>query len=146
MTNKEFYKRFEEMLKDIFGDKNKPTTPMGSFMDNVSYEDFTNDLGEWKKTIRTSKDGLYTSIHYVLNGDSKWSSGEKNEIKDLQRQLEKCVRSQEFEKAVELRDKIKYLEKESSKINQLKKEMEIAIKDQNFERAIEIRDELKKIN
>ena len=146
MTKKEFYKRFEEILNEIFGDKNKPTTPMGSFFDNVSYEKFTDDLGNWKKTIKRSKDGMFTSIHYVLDSGSKWSPGEKRNTTDLHRQLELSIKNQEFEEAAKLRDKIKSLENDSSKIKELKKEMDIAIQEQNFERAIEIRDELKKIN
>jgi len=146
MSNKEFYKKFEEMLKDIFGEKNKQSSPFDNLFDNVDYETFTDELGKWKKTIRTSKDGLFTSIQYVLDGDSKWSAPEKDEVKNLQRKLDNHVRRQEFEEAAKLRDKIKELQNNSSKINQLKKELEIAIKDQNFERAIEIRDELKTIN
>ena len=44
--------------------------------------------------------------------------------------------------AVELRDKIKNLEKNKEKISGLKKELDECIKTQNFERAIELRDEL----
>ena len=146
MTNKEFYKKFEDLLKEIFGDKNRPSTPMESFFDNVKYDKFTDELGEWKRTIRTSKDGLFTSIQYVLDNGSSWSSQENPEIKLLEKKLEKCVENQEFEEAAKLRDQIKVLKSENNKIKDLKKEMEVAIKEQNFERAIEIRDELKKIN
>jgi protein-arginine kinase activator protein McsA len=146
MSNKEFYKKFEEILKEIFGDKNKPTTPIESFFDNVKYDSFTDDLGEWKRTIRTSKDGLFTSIQCVLDNGKKWSAPKRDEISELKNKLDICVANQEFEEAAKLRDQIKSLQSEISKIKTLKKEMEIAIKEQNFERAIEIRDELKKIN
>lgn len=146
MSNKEFYKKFEEMLKDIFGEKNKPITPMESFFDNVKYDKFTDDLGEWKRTIRTSKDGLFTSVQWVLDSGSSWSAPEKDEVKNLQKKLDNHIRRQEFEEAAKLRDKIKELQSSSSKIKDLKKELEEVIKVQNFERAIEIRDELKKIN
>ena len=146
MSNKDFYKKFEELLKDIFGDKHRPTTPIDSFFENVKYDKFTDDLGEWKRTIRTSKDGLFTSIQYVLDNGGKWSAPEKNEITDLKRKLEQHIQNQEFEEAAVLRDKIKVLESENTKTKQLKKELDKVIKEQNFERAIEIRDELKKIN
>jgi protein-arginine kinase activator protein McsA len=53
-----------------------------------------------------------------------------------------AVEEQNFEEAVELRDKIKNLEKNKEKISVLKKELDECIKTQNFERAIELRDEL----
>lgn len=146
MSNKEFYKRFEEILKEIFGEKNESTKPKENFVDNVKFDTFTDELGEWKRTIRTSRDGLFTSIQCVLDNGKKWSAPEKNDIKDLKRRLDLCVKNQEFEEAVKLRDKIRLMESENTKISQLKKEMEIAIQEQNFERAIEIRDELKQIN
>jgi protein-arginine kinase activator protein McsA len=53
-----------------------------------------------------------------------------------------AVEDQNFEEAVELRDKIKNLEKNKEKISGLKKELDECVKIQNFERAIELRDEL----
>ena len=147
MTNKEFSKKFEQLLKEIFGDMTKPSSPMGSFFDNIKYDKLNNDASEIRKTIREGKDGIFTTIYYVLNPneETKWSSP-KSEIKELERYLEECVKNQNYEKAAELRDKIKSLKNNSSKIDSLKKEMDIAIQEQNFERAIEIRDELKRIN
>jgi excinuclease UvrABC helicase subunit UvrB len=149
MSNRDFARRFEDLLKEIFGDMNKPNSPMGSFFDNIKYDKLSDELSDIRKTAREGKDGIFTTIYYVLNTDdkgSKWKAPEKNQIKDLEKQLDVCIKNQEFEKAAELRDKIKNLKNNSTKIENLKKEMDIAIKEQNFERAIEIRDELKTIN
>ena len=148
MDKKDFAKRFEDLLKEIFGDIGKANSPMGSFFDNIKYDKLDNDWSSIRKTVRDGRDEIFTTIYYVFNDDEKgkWSAPEKNQIKDLETQLETCVKNQAFEKAVELRDKIKNLKSNSSKIDNLKKEMEIAINEQNFERAIEIRDELKTLN
>jgi len=148
MSNKEFSRKLEVLLKEIFGDMSKPNSPMGSFFDNIKYDKLNNEFSDIRKTVREGKDGIFTTIYYVLNGDnnSKWSAPEKTTIKDLEKELDECVKVQNYEKAMELRDKIKNLKNNSSKIERLKKEMEIAVYEQNFEKAIEIRDELKKIN
>jgi excinuclease UvrABC helicase subunit UvrB len=149
MNKKDFAKKFEDLLKEIFGDISKPNSPMGSFFDNIKYDKLDNDWVDMRKSVRDGKNGIITTIYYVLNNDdknTKWKTLEKNELQTLEKQLELCVKNQAFEKAVELRDKIKNLKNNSSKIDNLKKEMEIAIKEQNFERAIEIRDELKTLN
>jgi len=149
MDKKDFAKRFEDLLKEIFGDIGKANSPMGSFFDNIKYDKLDNDWVDMRKSVRDGKNGIITTIYYVLNNDdknTKWKTLEKNEHQTLEKQLELCVKNQAFEKAVELRDKIKNLKNNSSKIDNLKKEMEIAIKEQNFERAIEIRDELKTLN
>ena len=149
MDKKDFAKRFEDLLKEIFGDIGKANSPMGSFFDNIKYDKLDNDWVDMRKSVRDGKNGIITTIYYVLNNDdknTKWKTLEKNELQTLEKQLELCVKNQAFEKAVELRDKIKNLKNNSSKIDNLKKEMEIAIKEQNFERAIEIRDKLKTLN
>lgn len=136
MSNKEFNKKFEEILKDLFNDKN-------SFFDN-----FSEKTGDWKKFINKSKDGFLTSIMYVFepNEESNDLVEGSRKIKSLQRELDRCIKEQNFERAAVLRDEIKELSDNKSKISELQKEMEVCIKEQNFERAIEIRDELKKIN
>jgi protein-arginine kinase activator protein McsA len=135
-------------LKEIFGDIGKPNSPMGSFFDNIKYDSLKDDMADIRKTVRDGKDGIVTTIYYVFNENDKgkWSAPKNNRIIDLEKQLDTCIKNQEFEKAVELRDKIKNLKTNSNQIENLKKEMDIAIKEQNFERAIEIRDELKNIN
>jgi len=148
MSNRDLARRFEDLLKEIFGDIGKANSPMGSFFDNIKYDSLKDDMADIRKTVRDGKNGLVTTIYYVVNekDKGKWSATKNNQIKDLEKQLEISIKNQEFEKAVELRDKIKNLNTNSNQIENLKKEMDIAIKEQNFERAIEIRDELKNIN
>jgi protein-arginine kinase activator protein McsA len=148
MSNRDLARRFEDLLKEIFGDIGKANSPMGSFFDNIKYDSLKDDMADIRKTVRDGKNGLVTTIYYVVNekDKGKWSASKNNQIKDLEKQLEISIKNQEFEKAVELRDKIKNLKTNSNQIENLKKEMDIAIKEQNFERAIEIRDELKNIN
>jgi len=141
MFSKEFYKRFEEILKEIFNEKNRGSSPMGGFFDNVRFNQLNDN---WKKIVNKSDDGSLTSIQYIYSND--WSVPQKDELNELRIKLEKCISNQEFEEAAILRDKIKDFENNSSKVKQLKTELEKAISEQNFERAIEIRDELKKIN
>ena len=146
MNNKEFSKKFEEILKDLFGEK--PLTRFDSFFDKVRNEDISENLGDWKRFMRTSKDGLFTSILYVFDPteESQELVDNKKKIKSLQRELDECVKEQNFERAAVLRDEIKKISENKSRINELQKELEQAIQEQNFEKAIEIRDELKKIN
>jgi protein-arginine kinase activator protein McsA len=59
--------------------------------------------------------------------------------------LQKAIEEQEFEMAVELRDRIKNLEANKEKINGLENDLKEAINKQDFEKAIEIRDEIKKL-
>jgi protein-arginine kinase activator protein McsA len=59
--------------------------------------------------------------------------------------LQKAIDEQEFEMAVELRDRIKSLEENKDKIAALENDLKEAINKQDFEKAIEIRDGLKKL-
>jgi excinuclease UvrABC helicase subunit UvrB len=134
MNNRELFKKFEEILKEVLKlDSN----------DNSPNE---NTNGRWRKVVKTSEDGL-TSIQYIMdNFFGEWSEPNRDELKDLEKQLDYHIKNQEFEQAVIIRDKIKEIKNNSSKVKELKRELEHAISKQDFERAIEIRDELKKIN
>lgn len=141
MSNKEFSKRFEEILKDLFGEK-----PLGSFFDKI---ELTDNVSDFKKFMRAPKDGIFTSIIF-FNPESDFKKSNEyphqKVVNALQKELDECIKEQDFERAAILRDEIKNLTKNKSKVAELKKELEKAIQEQNFERAIEIRDELKKIN
>ena len=54
-----------------------------------------------------------------------------------------AVEEQDFEKAVELRDKIKSLEKNKEKISELEKKLSECVEKQEYEKAIEYRDKIK---
>lgn len=106
---------------------------------NKMEESFFSKNGDWVEKTYKSPDGSLT-FTYLTKGTSKPS-----EIETLKMDLDVAVENQNFEMAVELRDKIKTLEKNKEKISELKKELGESIKSQNFERSIEIRDELKSL-
>ena len=68
--------------------------------------------GEWKTETYTSPNGMFryviTTTHRTPN---KKSPEETDEISLLKKELQDCVERQEFERAVEVRDKIKNFEK-----------------------------------
>jgi excinuclease UvrABC helicase subunit UvrB len=144
MNSKDFYKKFEEILNEIFSqDNQKFNTPMDGFFKGLKSEEISKEIKKYRNSVRKSSDGLFTTISFVFTNPP---FSDKSEINELKSKLEECVSNQDFEEAAKLRDKIKELENNTSKVKDLKKELDIAIKEQNFERAIEIRDELKKIN
>lgn len=120
-----FREDFDELFNEIFGNPNlfnfKPTFN--------------------KKTIK-SKDGFIT--YTIITNDSIGDS-ESDDIENLKSELNVAVENQEFEKAVDLRDKIKRLEINSEKLKELQTELNTAIGEQNFERCIELRDEMNKL-
>ncbi len=100
--------------------------------------DFFND-NNWTKRTYKSPDGKY-SFTYMSKGFN--SNQKSDELNILKNDLEKAVAEQEFEKAVELRDKIKTLEKNKEKISQLEKKLSECVEKQDYEKAIEYRDKI----
>lgn len=125
------------------------------FRDLNSFDEFFDDLshlkdkeqvqtgkdenGEWERRTYVSDTGLFS--YSFLTRKSK----PKDEIHSLKQELETCVENQEFEKAVELRDKIKKIEDNKEELSKLNNELNECIKNQNFERAIVLRDTIKKL-
>lgn len=148
MRNKGYLRKLDEILHEIMSQQQ--ITPIDSLLNKVGSfetEKGTNENGDWVKTTYTSNDGTYTQVSWLLHGKpEKVNIDSDGRIENLQKQLEKSVQVQDFEKAAKLRDEIKSIKSNKMKIETLKKEMETAIKTQNFERAIEIRDELKTIH
>jgi protein-arginine kinase activator protein McsA len=107
------------------------------------FSQFDSLQGEWKTQTRVSEDGTtrITSYYYGNKDDKSPNSG----IQGLRSQLETAIENEDFEKAVELRDKIKNLESNQKEIEKLELELKQSVKDQNFEKSIEIRDQLKKL-
>jgi protein-arginine kinase activator protein McsA len=103
--------------------------------------DFNPMGGEWKSKTRTSADGTTkVTTHYWSNSGSN-----TNDVEMLKSQLENAIENEDFELAVNLRDKIKNLETNQELITKLEQELKQSIQEQNFERSIEIRDQLKKL-
>jgi protein-arginine kinase activator protein McsA len=94
------------------------------------------DDGEWERKTYVSDTGLF-SYSYVTRKPKQM-----DEVSSLKKELDKRVEEQDFEGAVEIRDKIKSLEKNKEKISDLKKQLDESIKLQDFERSIELRDKI----
>jgi excinuclease UvrABC helicase subunit UvrB len=104
-----------------------------------------DDLGNWSKETFTSEDGMIQFTTIYRSSGNPQPSENNSDINKLQNLLQKAIEEQEFEMAVELRDRIKKLEANKEKINGLENDLKEAINKQDFEKAIEIRDEIKKL-
>ena len=102
--------------------------------------------GEWKTETYTSPNGMFryviTTTHRTPN---KKSPKETDEISLLEKELQDCVEKQKFERAVEVRDKIKNLEKNQDEIKNLQTKLDDAVSNQDFESAIKLRDKINKM-
>lgn len=138
---RKLFSDFDSLFSDFEFDFNQPIKMIG----DVKTEKGQDSNGEWIKQTFTSKDGSYKmTTFYRTSGLSKENKTDlSTKIGDLKAELESCIDNQEFEKAAELRDKIKEIESNKEKVDALEKELEIAVKEQNFEKAIELRDKLK---
>lgn len=101
-----------------------------------SVQSGTDEQGEWERKTYVSDTGLFS--YSFLTRKSK----PIDELSSLKTELDDVVEKQDFERAVELRDKIKNLEKNKEKISTLKKELDESIKNQDFERSIGLRDKI----
>lgn len=106
------------------------------------FKQFDNLDGQWKTNKKISDDGSMVITSYFYGGNP--TQGEST-TKSLKQQLDLAIENEDFEKAVELRDKIKKLENNQVEIEKLELELKKSIKEQNFEKSIEIRDQLKKL-
>jgi protein-arginine kinase activator protein McsA len=70
---------------------------------------------------------------------------EDDELGNLKEKLNLAIEDQNFEEAVELRDKIKSLEVNKKKISELQAKLDESIKNQDFEKSIEYRDQIKSL-
>jgi excinuclease UvrABC helicase subunit UvrB len=146
---------------DLFGNRkslkemmNELDEIMGSF--NHEFSSITNEEpqsnegsdknGEWKTETYTSPNGMFryviTTTHRTSN---KKSLEETDKILLLKKELQDCVEKQEFERAVEVRDKIKKLEKNQDEIKKMQSELDESISKQDFELSIKLRDKLNKL-
>jgi protein-arginine kinase activator protein McsA len=112
------------------------------FKDLFEFESFHLNHDNFEKRTYSSNDG---SINFTYITNKKGKLNDEDEIYLLKQQLDISVENQEFEKAVELRDKIKNLEKNKVKLDKLKKELNECVKVQDFEKSIEIRDQIKSL-
>jgi len=119
-----------------------------SDFDKIFNEMFSNRTGfnfgdnNWDKRTYKSPDGSF-SMTYITKKNN--SNPNLDEVDILKHKLEIAVEEQNFELAVELRDKIKNLEKNLEKISELQSKLDECIKNQDFEKAIDYRDQIKSL-
>lgn len=141
-------------FNSLFGDFDSLFNEMNTMFNTTPFyvkgksnvENGKDENGEWTKESFVSDDGTY-SITTILRTNTKTIKPEPSNSKldELKKQLNIFVQEQEFEKAAELRDKIKDVEVNEKKIDDLKKELETAVSNQDFEGAIKLRDEIKEL-
>jgi 16S rRNA G966 N2-methylase RsmD len=138
--------RFDVMgiAKDLTG---KTVLDLGSQLGSMGletrYRGAINVLGV--EFVPEYVDCANALVEYNEVDNTKFVIGDLNksdELEILKQKLEMAVEKQNFEEAVELRDKIKNLEENKEKISELNKELEDCIKIQDFEKAIELRDRI----
>ena len=95
------------------------------------------------KSSYQSDDGTISYTSFVRVGNGYPINSEQSKLNDLKDKMNQAVINQEFEKAAELRDRIKLLENNSKTINQLKMELKSYVEKQEFEKAAEVRDKIK---
>lgn len=139
MSMKNFFDEFESFFNEFdHYFKFKPLKIVGE----TKTEKGSDELGDWTKQTFTSKDGSYQVSTFYRTSSKKTAN---SQTKDLQKELDECIEKQEFEKAAQLRDKIKTLKENQKNIDSLKKQMDEAVKNQEFEKAAELRDEIKSL-
>ena len=97
---------------------------------------------KWERKHYKSEDGSIT-FTYITN--KRGELNKQDEVSLLKQKLDIAVNEQNFEEAVELRDKIKNLEKNKEELTKLNQELNESIKKQDFENAIIIRDKIKNL-
>ena len=138
-------------LKEIMNELDEMIGSFNHEFSSITDEESQSNEGsdensEWKTETYTSPNGMFryviTTTHRTPN---KKSVKETDEISLLRKEIEDCVVKQEFERAAEVRDKIKKLEKSKDEINKLQTELDDAISKQDFESAIKLRDKINKM-
>jgi protein-arginine kinase activator protein McsA len=114
--------------------------------DESEIKEGSNENGEWKTETYTSPNGMFRYVITTTYGTpNKKSPKETDEISLLKKEIENYVENQEFEKAAEVRDKIKKLEKNKDEVKKLQTELDEVISKQDFESAIKLRDKINKM-
>lgn len=134
MSMRNLFDEFEQFFNEFdHYFKFKPTKIIG----DSKTERGSDEYGNWVKQTFSSKDGSYQVSTFYR------TSKKTSEIDELQNELESCIQKQEYEKAAELRDKIKSLKQNQDQIKELQRKLDEAIKNQEYEVAAQIRDQIK---
>jgi protein-arginine kinase activator protein McsA len=119
------FRDFDKLLNEMFSERMDFSS---SFLDEKN----------WTKRTYKSADG---SITYTYLSPKE----NKDELYELKEKLNLAIEVQNFEEAVELRDKIKKLEENKEKISELQSKLDESIKNQEFEKSIKYRDQINKL-
>lgn len=122
------FRRIDEILRRIFENP-----------DNLDFEQLEK-LFEKRMLSKPSFDNI--KLNFVYVSDSTLDDVTEN---DLEQELKQAVESENFERAIEIRDELKKLELNKEKIQNLEIELKESIQKQDFERCIILRDELNKL-
>ena len=142
--NRKSLKDMMNELDEMLGSVNQEFSSM--FNEESSIKEGSDENGKWKTETYTSPNGMFRYVITTSYGNpKKIVKKESDEISLLKKELEECVEKQEFEKAVELRDKIKKLELNKEELSKLNKELNESVKKQDFENAIKLRDKIKSL-
>lgn len=93
-----------------------------------------------RKTFRSDDGSFYVTTLY-----SNYEPTTEDKLKSLKYELDRMIELQEFEKAVEIRDRIKKLESNKDEIEKLNSELSESIKNQDFEKCVVLRDKIKSL-
>lgn len=99
----------------------------------------SDEDGDWEKRTYVSDSGLFSYTYFTKKSNKSEKIDESTKLKS---ELDKCVEEQDFERAVELRDKIKKVEETKEDMVKLNDELNECIKKQDFEGAIIVRDKI----
>jgi len=144
----------KKRFNSLFGEFDSLFNEMNSMFSNSplylkgksNVENGKDENGQWTKESFISDDGSYSITTIIrTNNDSGKTQYSNNKLQQLKSELETAVESQEFEKAAELRDKIKSLKVNQEKIDDLKQKLKTSIDNQDFEESIKLRDQIKEL-
>lgn len=138
-------KTLDEMIRDLNDNLKKFGLEPFEVDFKTSQESGFDDNGEWTKSTFKSNDGTVKIVTFTRSYESEDERVNSNDIGFLEKELGRAIESQNFEKAVKLRDKIQSINKKSEKIETLEHNLKIAIEQQDFEKCIELRDKLNKL-
>ncbi len=122
------FRRIDEILRRMFENP-----------DNFDFEQLEK---MFTKRMLSKPYGDNIKLNFVYVSDSTLDDVTEN---DLEQELKQAVESENFERAIEIRDELKKLELNKEKIQNLEIELKEAIQKQDFEKCIIIRDELNKL-
>lgn len=139
-TLREIMREMDEITNEILGDL---------FSDdeiNKEVKSGSDENGNWRTEYYTSPNGRFKYVFSKREFSSdKPKRRDSDTISQMRKDLNDCIEKQEFEKAAELRDKIKQLEKNQDEIHGLETELNDAVRNQDFESAIKLRDKINKL-